>query len=157
MACFITCLCRCTIVVFVTVRAGMTCLPTMTFPERPAAAWLSVIPAPRKAGSPSAACQPAWPAEATTTGRLDGPAVTAPTASQPGRPCTTLARVPRPGRMRAAELIRRQRPAPGADQMAGYPFALPTATRVRPATAMPLTRSAGPTAPAMAAKLTALA
>src|SRR5215469_13258435 len=134
----------------------MSCLPTMTFPVRPAAAWPRVMPAPPKADSPSAACQPARPAEVTTTGRLDGPAVTAPTASQPGRPCTTLASVPRPGRARAAELTRRQRVAPEADQMAGYPFALPTATRVRPATAMPLTRSAGPDAPAMAGKFTAL-
>src|SRR5215472_11108189 len=134
----------------------MNCLPTMTFPVRPAAAWPSVMPAPPKADSPSAACQPARPAEVTTTGRLDGPAVTAPTASQPDGACTTLARAPRPGRVRAAELIRCQRPASDADQIAGYPFALPAATRVRPATAMPLTRIAGPDAPAMAGKFTAL-
>ncbi len=51
----------------------------------------------------------------------------------------------------------RSAPERPADQMAGIPFAAPTAAYARPAAAMPSTRRSGPVAPAMTAKLTAAA
>src|SRR5437667_12535331 len=76
----------------------------MTRPRSFAAAALVNRAAPVKARSPSAACQLAASAEATTTGCSAALAVTPPTASQPIGPCVTLVSCCVPGRPSTAGL-----------------------------------------------------
>ena len=88
------------------------------------------------------ACQVAPSAEVRTTGCWLPWESAAPTAIQPAGPCATLSRLSVPGRWETAgddAEISVQEPSAARRQMAGWPSAAPTASRMPPATAIELT------------------
>jgi hypothetical protein len=156
-ACFVRCLpCRTTVVLMI-VRGKMICLPTMTQPTRPTAAWLTTTPRPAKGASSSAAL-PVGSVRQGDDNRLAGrPGDSPADRNQASRLVCPTGEGAQAGTVERGGTDPRSAPERPADQMAGIPFAALTAAYVRPAAAMPSTRRSGPVAPAMAAKLTAAA
>jgi hypothetical protein len=139
------------------VRGKMICLPTMTQPTRPTAAWLTETPRLAK-GSLVVCGLPVGSVRRGDDNRLAGRPGDSPAGrDQASRLVCPTGEGAQAGTVERGGTDPRSAPERPADQMAGIPFAAPTAAYARPAAAMPSTRRSRPVATAMAVKLTAAA